>query len=273
MDAKKSHLSDTNPTPAAVRLSKPDLHGWLSEFAPAQPPLLWAHVTKVAYLLDMMQAGAVTPFPCRFFKKKLVYMFYGRPAYRDGDEAAIGETVRAPALILFKNTVEKYVHDVWPFDSGAFHNKRYRHWDLPHYNIERYSLKSDPETGRRYVTAFFGGNEEYFQAKAIRRTDTGLVPEAAIINGMLCDRTNKTADYRRFVVEMNTEVAVPFSNEYVQTVLVPLDIKDDLDREGYPRKSGISVIAYDCLTLNSPGDYQTIFESIAKIEQKGVRCD
>jgi hypothetical protein len=253
------------------KFKMPDLHTWLTEnFEPCRPNLLWAHVTEVGYLLDMLETRYATPRPCKYFHKNLFYLFYGKPAYRDDRDQSVNEAILAPAAILFKSKIEMFAHDIWPFDSGAFWKRRYKDWILEHYEINRFSLKNDPEAARRYIKAFFGGIESYFSLKTIRRDDVDLIPAAAMLNGMLSDRTNSSSDARRFSVEMNTERFIPITQEYVHCLILPAETKFALDKMDFTEKTGISTRPYNCPSVNRPGDYERVLQDAAMLENLGL---
>lgn len=101
--------------------------------------------------------------PCPVFGKHLVYVFSGRPAYKQGMEGSTRGEPRAPVVILLKPGIERFVHAVWPFDSGAFKKGRYDPYLAPHMSLDGFSLDGSVARARRYVTAFFGDNQRYWR--------------------------------------------------------------------------------------------------------------
>ena len=60
------------------------------EWVALQPTPNWGampltHITRGVIADDILRSGQISPSPCRVFEQPLAYFFYGRPAYRIGD--------------------------------------------------------------------------------------------------------------------------------------------------------------------------------------------
>jgi hypothetical protein len=242
-------------------------HEWLDRFVEAAPPLLWSHVTNGWTLVKIIEDGVMRAAkPCPHFGKDLVYLFYGRPAYRDNADEPTRTDPRAPVVILLKPAVEKLVSAIYPFDSGAFHTGRYKTWLAPHMPIDRFSLQADPARARRYVKAFFGTNTAYWRMKpTIPAGNHSFRPVVQILCDLLADTSVISADDRRLVVEMSLDKPIPFTSEFVHTIIVPDTMKDNLDEENFTERTGILSWAYEHCPYKKAIEYQALLEWFAKL--------
>ena len=63
---------------------------------------------------------------------------------------------------------------------------------------------------------------------------------------------------------MNVDRPIPFTAEFVHSVIVPDLMKDDLDELQLTEKTGIKSIAYEHDAWKPAIEYQALLESIAK---------
>lgn len=60
---------------------------WLSTVDPVAKRLAWCHTTDAFRLRKIIAEGAFSPSHCDVFDEDLLYFFYGRPAFRRGNQS------------------------------------------------------------------------------------------------------------------------------------------------------------------------------------------
>lgn len=94
---------------------------FISSATPVEGQLGLTHVTDCARLGSLIQSEKLEPRLCDVFGENLVYLFYGRPAYRrpwSGDATSNLDYARI-CLVLRDAVVDK-AHRILPFDSGGY---------------------------------------------------------------------------------------------------------------------------------------------------------
>ena len=79
------------------------------------------HTSRCEFLSSIAATHALEPQPCGVFHESLIYLFYGRPAYRSNRGSMGGEPIVLCAVcFVFKpRTVSQVVHRMYPCDTGA----------------------------------------------------------------------------------------------------------------------------------------------------------
>jgi hypothetical protein len=83
----------------------------------------FTHATTFDSLERMLDAGVVRPNNCDVFGEELVYLFYGRFAYRIQMEENLNSLSNdGPVALIFKDNIAHNIHfkRVFPFDSGGY---------------------------------------------------------------------------------------------------------------------------------------------------------
>ena len=96
-------------------------HTLVASHAGLAEELSLIHTSRCEFLPSIATTHALEPQPCAIFHESLVYLFYGRPAYRSHRGSRGGEPiVLCPVCFVFKpRTVSRVVHRVYPCDTGA----------------------------------------------------------------------------------------------------------------------------------------------------------
>ena len=116
------------------------------------------HVTTHATMLDIcrMQSMA-TPNDCPVYHEKLIYTFYGRPAYRMRDN----ET--SPTCLLFDSEIISNAVRMLPFDSGGF--SYYGPVMDAGWSKEDFELQISLGRIQELLACFWGDDTAYYDSK------------------------------------------------------------------------------------------------------------
>ncbi|MFI0845250.1 hypothetical protein [Mesorhizobium sp. IMUNJ 23232] len=151
----------------------------LNEFVAKQEAvsdtLPFIHLTNT-YKFDKIAASDIIKTErCRYFKEELIYLFYGRPAYR------IKKTLNGNlpfdwpvALIFDERIIAKKISRLYPFDTGGFFIKKYERFFDKASTIGDFSLEPTLETILRVVSAFYQSNYEYFTGASRKNVDIAI---------------------------------------------------------------------------------------------------
>ena len=114
------------------------------------------HTSRCEFLNSFTASHTLEPRLCNVFSESLVYLFYGRPAYRSQRGGRYGEPIAlCPVCFVFKpHTVSSSIHRVFPCDSGAVTSARFEP-ELRAADLTELSLKPEIESARRLVSLIF----------------------------------------------------------------------------------------------------------------------
>lgn len=96
--------------------------------------------------------------------RPLVYLFYGRPAYRLKNSTSVQLESSCPCCFVFHPDLLKRCHDIHAFDTGAFYNRLYSHVLDDDFRVEDFSLLADPKRINRLISATFIDEAGYIDA-------------------------------------------------------------------------------------------------------------
>lgn len=125
------------------------------------------HVTDCARLASLVQSERLEPRLCSVFGEKLIYLFYGRPAYRR--EWAEGEATsnldNARICLLLRDDVAAAARRILPFDSGGFN----RYSGAFHSSIKIADFELAPgDHPLKLIGAFYSSLERYWTMDPIK---------------------------------------------------------------------------------------------------------
>ncbi len=190
------------------------------------PPLLpLTHSTLANGFEAILNDRCLTPAHCKFFKKKLVYLFYGRAAFRALPKKTDSKTHDTPALypacILLDSRQLPAMDGQFPFDSGAYMSGRLGA-NLPEGSIEAFVMHDDILCLPRCVLAFYEDNEAFHDGRPRERL---LKPSTcgAVSNyhDLLKSRTANAIDDRAKTPEVRVNQSIPLTRKTVLRLVAP----------------------------------------------------
>src|SRR6202040_3163431 len=141
---------------------------------PAAGLLPLVHITR-AYAFDQIIDGdTLEPNDCDVFKEKLIYLFYGRPAYRakEGNNARL--EFEWPIVFVFDAEKISGIKRIFPFDTGAFVQRLYSQFFDHRSELMDFALNPNLESVRQLVGAFYRDNDEYYRGETRKNVDIPL---------------------------------------------------------------------------------------------------
>jgi hypothetical protein len=177
--------------------------------------------------------------PCPVYEgERLLYFFYGRPAYR-GHRTVETTTAKAlaPVCLIINNRLSETICRILPFDSGAFHNGLMHPPMHPDLSLSDYELGINANAPMKLIKAFFGTEKNYFD----RMPNHAAMSEDEAWQNLSVDsffqlirsRSNSRLDDRICAIEIQIKDDLVLHNA-VEAVILPsayLEISS-------PRRSG-----------------------------------
>ncbi|MCA1288603.1 hypothetical protein [Salipiger bermudensis] len=132
-------------------------------------PLL--HTTEAYSFSEICESASIEPAYCKHFRKRIVYLFYGRPAYRVEDAAFATLEFNWPIVFIFDPEKIDDISAVYPFDTGAFFFNLYHRFFSKKSRIEDFSLPGSVEYAKKIVGIFYENENSYFYGGSTKNLD------------------------------------------------------------------------------------------------------
>jgi hypothetical protein len=179
------------------------------------------HSTRCEKFSEIANSRNLTTQLCSVFNEPLLYLFYGRPAYRSKSGTNPATSIAyCPVCFVFKPyTISKEVVRVFPFDSGASKGGLFE----PHVSsteADRFQLTSTLESARRATSLFFDTNQKFFIGEPKRDL---LIPatelEALSYYRLISHDGEDTYDDRRSAIEIQASTAITLKDTLLAVIL------------------------------------------------------
>ena len=194
---------------------------------------------------------------CDVFGEYLVYAFYGRPAFKWKIEGTPNEPY--PIFFVFHDNDTVKPSRIFPFDSGAFHCKRYgsaySSSVLEDYALALPTRGVSPEKIPALVQAIWGSAQAYYHGNipkgSKKLTDSTSVPLSAFDREYLSfiySGFYNEADSRAFTIEYSYNDSLPLDS--LERVYLPSSINLDIVEDLYNKLT--AACGHDILIMNIP---------------------
>lgn len=210
----------------------------MEQAAPCKPLLPLTHVTGAMTFIKIISQNSETSTllatKCGVYNEAILYMFYGRPAYRPFPGVLSTSLPEfRPICFLIRPEAAIKIARVVAFDSGAFANNLYERHHGTQTKLTDFEVGNSVEDAARLVSTFFGSNHAYYLGRPRKNvqlspTDFGPHTYYAIISDM-----GKTKiDGRKATIEIQHSENIPLNKETVMAVALPTDfLENDEVRE------------------------------------------
>jgi len=228
------------------------------------------HTTQAYHLEDILNSKELDPRLCEVFNEHLVYMYYGRPAYRENEAENSRLQFNWPIVFVFDPIkMESNIKRVMPFDSGAFKNGRYKKYFHSDSILKDFELGPSLESIKKILGRYYSDNTEYYFAQTKKNVEIPAQSfeaegchELARLPAIGAD--NDALDERSSTIEIQFENSIGLGDSLL-AVIVPMAYMDDANIAEKIRDLNVKNIkTYD--TLHSyPGSRGVWITSIYKI--------
>ncbi|WP_421123145.1 hypothetical protein [Sphingobium yanoikuyae] len=207
----------------------------------------------------------------------LNYFFVGRPAYKYHSDSGTAEAWELPCCFIFEAASVGNVKRIFPFDSGAFHGKRYPSYinSMP---MSEFEVQGYDAVGK-IIGSFFGSAKRYFDLNPKTsdefNNEFSLSPFDAEIQATMKlagESTPNTFDDRRLCIEVQTDESLKLNNAKMLAVVLP-EIYLDIDgvRDRIQNEWNAEPIGYQMFSLSVANYHSLIYKEISDFyKRKGL---
>ncbi len=178
--------------------------------APAVPRLAFIHTTTAATFRQICAAGKLDPHLCPVMRHELIYLFYGRAAFRPGPiEPTNMDRDSRPVCLLFDADRLPAPFAIYPCDTGA-HQRGLYSPQLDGIKFPELECASISLAPQKIVARYFGENDEYFYGAAIEAlVPPPISPVAQAFHSLLTFSGPRKHDDRCLTVEVLQHEEIP----------------------------------------------------------------
>jgi hypothetical protein len=245
---------------------------WVDRQASVDQPLLpLTHLSKAYVAENIIRSNEIAPADCEVFKEALAYFFYGRPAYRANKDGIVGSEAACPYCFLFSPSLLARAKRVFPFDTGAYHARLYKHVLIDEMELADFSLERNVPRINKLVHAAFGSAGNYFDGNRSCIPDPEVGAEAWEMAGraylqLLSSPGRNEPDDRICSIEVIFSDPVPLENNLLAVVVPHTHWRDG---SGAPwlkelSNAGVVIIPFNFIPGRHPEYYQTMIEVAVK---------
>ncbi len=238
----------------------PEFPDYLDEMCKELPdPLPLVHTSRCEWASSFLATPELHPRLCPVYGENLLYLFYGRPAYRIRERGR-HEIAYCPICFILKlNRHLLGLKRVMPLDSGGAFEGRF----APHieaHEKDLLELDASINSARKLVDVFYKDNRTYLLGQCRPLSEfVGASPDLVkkYVN-MLHDVEVSRADDRRSAVEFQATTTVVLKDD-VQAVVLPEALLDDhgLKRAILEDWNALP-ITYPVFQATSPSEYAPV---------------
>lgn len=250
------------------RPGRPEFREWLDRQQATQQALLpLMHTAKALIARDIVRDGEIKPGDCKVIGRSVSYFFYGRPAYRPRGDAVVTQNSMCPVCFVFSEDLLKSATNIFPFDTGAFAARLYKHAMIDEVDIPDFDLAGDLKRIDRLVTRIFESNENYVSGDRtiIRSTARDAEPDEYLAQAyidLVTSRGQNEPDDRVATIEVIIDGSVA-----LDSMLLALVVPDNIWSDSYSAEwlkplaeRGVSILPYRHTMGREPSHYRDAIE-------------
>lgn len=200
----------------------------------------------------MLRAKPCTEYP----PEELLYLFYGRPAYKPMSNAHAGNMPELlPVCFIVDPSVLNAAKRILPFDSGGF--PRYLPLLGPELSRADFELVGDSSAPARIVGSFYQSNRRYFDQQPA--LDANAIPLSRLAARgyarLIADPALADDDDRRGSIEIQLGADLPLQEVLRAIVAPPALFKDPVVLAALAACPDVDLISYPTYGRHRPQDY------------------
>lgn len=225
------------------------------------------HTSRCEFLPNFVTTHVLEPQPCNIFRESLVYLFYGRPAYRSTRGTKGGESIAlCPICFVFKpRTVSQRLHRLYPCDTGAVVTERFIPEILAE-DLTQLALEPQIESARRLVSLMFRRNNDYFVGKVVQTHSFPPGSVGARFHALLMRDGPVEYDDRKSAIEVQVTQAIALQDQLLFVVLPNEFLQDAVIRDTIINVWNCDPVRYSTVKGDSPSSYYAVVRQ--KIQER-----
>lgn len=217
------------------------------------------HSTPVGVGTDILIEGKLRTHKCPVYDQDLVYLFYGRPAFKPlPGVPPSGIDEHLPMCLIIDPALLGNAIRILPFDSGGY--ARYAPHIGPLLDRPDFELGPGKQVPMRLVSAFFETNYNYY--RQVPRADPEAIPisyRAARAYARLArDVALADDDDRRSTIEIQINRSVPLATALKAVVGPPTVLSDPNVNAALEGMPNVMRISYETYGRQQPSAYMAL---------------
>jgi hypothetical protein len=224
---------------------------------PDELPLV--HTSRCELASSIIATPELQPRQCDIYDEDLLYLFYGRPAYRIKDRGFHDIGYCPICFILKLNRSSLGLKRVMPIDSGGVAEGRFSPHIEP-WHRDLLELDTSVDGAQKLVDVLYKDNRSYLYGACQPLDQFVDAPNVLVTQyvKMLHDAEVSKADDRRSVVEFQATTTVSLKDD-LQAVVLPEALLDQFDlRRTILNEWNALPITYPTFEATSPSDYTPV---------------
>jgi hypothetical protein len=186
----------------------------------AHTPLPFFHCCDARFLQSILDTRELRPRFCKVYEEDLLYLFYGKPAYKSGETSNSRLTFMMPICFIVNHDAVTSVKRVLPFDSGAF--PMYREHLHGSMTKEEFELTPLKDSLYKMVDYFYEDSNAYFNGKAKQELDYDPIHSQIEGYHSIITADHKTAiDDRKASLEVQLHSSISICNSNIEAIILP----------------------------------------------------
>lgn len=192
-------------------------------------PLPLIHTTDAYSFREIITKGVMRPQPCEVYEgENLLYLFYGKPAYRNSMKNSTSQSCYFPVCFLFDYYALSKIKRVIPFDSGAFNAGMFHDYIHHKMNLTNFTLPPDSEVPLKIVKKFYDTNKSYFKGKPKNNLELPALDfEVQAYYSLITEGKKTDFDDRKSAIEMQFCEEIEISTRTIKAVVLPTCFLED----------------------------------------------
>jgi|TARA_B100000378_G_scaffold278882_1_gene284114 hypothetical protein len=259
------HAVAYRPAPALM-LGIMSFSDYLNGFAPADGMMHLMHSTTVATGASIIVQGELRTRPCTVYGgEDLLYLFYGRPAFKPlAGALPSGIDEHLPMCLVIDPDLLGEAIRILPFDSGGY--SRYSNHTGVAVTRPDFELGPGCEIPMRLVRAFFDTNSNYYHQKPT--ADQGAIPitqlAARAFARLASDPALADDDDRRSTIEIQIGKTVPLAKALRAVIAPPVLLSDAEVMRTLDALPDVKRVTYSTYGRQQPTAYVgTVYDKVA----------
>ena len=214
------------------------------------------------------------PSECPEFHEKLLYLFYGKPAYRIHSTGLSSKDIgRFPVCFVINTKSAGSIKRIFPFDTGALIHDVLKDVCGEEKNPAKYELGTDVDVISQFISFFYGSDKQYFMAnpQISQRDIPGFSFELQQIYLLISERSEKQWDNRAYTIESQCVTDISISKTNISAIIMPSIYMNSQEIVDFIFNEGIEVIPYS-LDRADPAHMSPLIIGLAEkyLETQGI---
>jgi len=181
--------------------------------------------------------------PCREYGEDLVYLFYGKPAFKSSNTLSSRAEYLMPLCFMINHDFVTNMRRAVAFDSGAYNKGLYKDHLHAGMQLREFHLTPEKDSLRKMVQYFYGTNEQYFEGVAKEPADFDPV-HAPVVSylSMLRSMHQTGFDDRKGSLEVQVDYEIPLHSDAIGAVILPKHLSLSMQVRSKLHDQGIRVL-------------------------------